>query len=76
MGYFVAQTDVPLLPHWFFPSNAHIPPWTASNNTGFKSPYSPDATSITKSETKAEIYEHIEGIKMFQIILSKIVAYS
>lgn len=51
IGHLVAQSVGPLLSHWFFfSSNAHIPPWTASNSTGFKSPYSPDATSMTKPE--------------------------
>lgn len=62
-GHFVAQTDGPLLSHWFFfSSNAHIPPWTASNSTGFKSPYSPDATSMTEPEAKAERHKDDEGI--------------
>jgi len=34
-----------------FSPKAHMPPWTASNNTGFKSPYSPDATSMTTHKT-------------------------
>lgn len=55
IGHLVAQTDWPLLSHWFFfSSNAHIPPWTASKSTGFKSPYSPDATSMTEPEAKTE----------------------
>lgn len=41
----VAQHELSQL---FFSSKAHIPRWTASNSTGFKSPYSPDATSMTK----------------------------
>lgn len=64
IGHFVAQTDVPLLSHgFFFSSNAHIPPWTASNSTGFKSPYSPDATSMTEPEEKARWHADNEGIR-------------
>lgn len=44
----VAQREE-LLSHWFFfSSKAHIPRWTASNSTGFRSPYSPEATSMTE----------------------------
>lgn len=56
VGHFVGQTDEPLLSD-FFTSNAHIPPCTASNRTGFKSPYSPEATSMT--EKVSEIFNVI-----------------
>lgn len=56
--YLSGQSEVPLLAQRFlFSSRAHIPPWTASNRTGFRSPYSPDATSMTESKSRETIKE-------------------
>lgn len=66
-GRMVAQTDGLLFSHWFFfSSKAHIPPWTASNSTGFKSPYSPDATSMTDEAEKQEDTEMMKLKKDLQ----------
>lgn len=36
----------------FFSAMVHMPFWTARNRTGLRSPYSPEATSITVEEDR------------------------
>lgn len=48
---------------FFLPPSEHMPPCTASKSTGFKSPYSPDATSITVKKKKKDYREDLENSK-------------
>lgn len=45
---------------FFLPPSEHMPPCTASKSTGFKSPYSPDATSITVEKKQMESFRDLE----------------
>lgn len=52
LRHWEGQEESLLSLEFFLPSSEHSPPWTASNSTGFRSPYSPDATSMTRSRDK------------------------